>query len=112
MQMKDSMTGKMIFLSDKLAALFITLCLDDLGKSPMMALDSFYASKRDKGEMLMCDHSFKGRHKASEMWAIDFFKMRKIVDLDDTFFFTAMIVMATLIVNGRWYNWREADYQS
>lgn len=111
MQEKDSITGKMLFLSDKLAALFITLCLDDLGKSPMMSINSFYASERDKEEMLLCDYSCDGRHKASEMWALDFFKMRKIVEYDDTFFFTAIIVMATLAVNGRWYNWRESEYK-
>ena len=44
------------------------------------------------------------------MWAVDFFKMRKFNELDGSGFFTAIIVMYTLIVKGHWYTWREKDY--
>ena len=110
MQNQTSPTGKLIYLADKVAALLITLCLDSLGRSPMMLENSIYVSKRDWAEMEKCEFSVEHAHKASEMWAIDFFQMREIVKYDENFFFTALIVMATLMVNDKWYGWREADY--
>lgn len=113
MQRHDSATGNLLYLSDKMAALIVTLCLDSIGKSPMIGKDSEYLSARDCVEMGMCDFTAEdGKCKASEMWAIDFFEMRHIVDLDKSFFFTALIVMATLMVNGRWYDWRTKIYAS
>ncbi|MBR3252468.1 HD domain-containing protein [Candidatus Saccharibacteria bacterium] len=110
MQNQTSSTGKLLYLSDKVAALIITLCLDHLDHSPMILEDSPYASERDRAEMEKCDFAMGHAYKASEMWAIDFFQMRNIVKYDENFFFTALIVMSTLMVNGKWYSWREADY--
>lgn len=110
MQSHITTTGKLLYLADKTSALLITLWLDHMGRSPLMQQDSDLASPRDLAEMKMCDFVSNHSCRASEMWAIDFFKMRKIVDLDETFFFTALIIMATLIVHGRWYSWREKDY--
>ncbi|MDO4752764.1 MAG: HD domain-containing protein [Candidatus Saccharibacteria bacterium] len=113
MQRHDSQTGNLLYLSDKVSALMVTLCLDSIEKSPMICKDSEYLSARDYAEMSMCDFTTEdGRCKASEMWAIDFFEMRHIVDLDKSFFFTALIVMATLIVNNCWYSWRTKAYVS
>lgn len=110
MQNQSSIAGRLVYLADKTAALFVTLCLDKIGKSPLMNLTSPYASVRDRREMAMCDVSVNGAYKASEMWAIDFFKERKIIRFDETMIFTKMIIMATLMVNKRWYLWRERDY--
>ena len=111
MQNQTSPTGKMIYLADKVAALIITLCLDHLGHPPMILEDSDYASERDRQEMTMCDFcSDFHAYKASEMWAVDFFVMRDLVRFDEDFFFTAILVMATLMVNGKWYSWREKMY--
>lgn len=60
--------------------------------------------------MKMCERVTDYAYKASEMWTIDYLKIRKIVDLDTSFFFTAIVVMATLLVNKKWYDWREKDY--
>ena len=110
MQGQSSPTGRLIYLADKVAALMITLCLDHLGHSPMILSDSPYVSERDQAEMERCDFAMGHAYKASEMWCIDFFQMRNIVRYDDDFFFTALIVMATLMVNEKWYKWRETDY--
>ena len=111
METQSSHTGKVIYLADKAAALIATLYLDSIKCSPMIRMSSSYASDRDKSEMRSCDRSYDGAYKASEMWAVDYFVERKIVDIDESLFFTALIVMMTLIVNGRWYNWREKFYQ-
>ena len=111
MDMHDSPTGRLIYLSDKVAALLVTLFLDFIGKSPMMLEDSPHASERDRQEMALCD-SGDYAYKASEMWALDFFRGRQLVRFDDDFFFTAIVVMSTLMVNGKWYIWREEMYEN
>lgn len=110
MQRHNNSTGRLLYLSDKVAALIVTLCLDAMGHAPILSPSSKYASMRDRQEMDVCDFCLNGKYRASEMWAIDYFEMRYIVELDRTFFFTAIVAMATLMVNGRWYSWREKDY--
>lgn len=114
MQEKKTPIGRLMYLSDKTAATIVTLCLDLMEDSPMMNRDSPYASGRDHDEMALCDYSVtrpEGEYyRASEMWTVDFFKMRNIVELDNTGFFTALIIMATIMVHGNWYKWRENDY--
>ena len=110
MESQSSQTGQMLYLADKVAALFITLYLDSLKHSPMLTPSSPVASERDKDEMKRCDRSYDGAYKASEMWAVDYFIERKFVDMDETLFFTALIVMMTLVIRGSWYNWRKDCY--
>lgn len=111
MQKQDSTLGKLLFLSDKIAAIIVTLCLDLMGDSPLMDKNSPYASERDLSEMQTCDFSTNdGFYRASEMWTIDYFRERRICELDTSGFFTGLILMATLMVHGKWYNWRISDY--
>ncbi len=110
MDVESSVTGRLLKLADKTAALFITLCYDSAGAAPLIHISDPKLSERDRQEMQMCDYNKAGYHKASEMWAIDHFCIRKFCDLDDDSFFTAIIVMYTLMVNGKWYSWREKDY--
>ncbi|MDO4612028.1 MAG: HD domain-containing protein [Candidatus Saccharibacteria bacterium] len=112
MQQQSSETGRMLYLADKVAAVLITLAYDSVGKPPMLHGCDKTASKRDKDEMEMCDWSKMGFHKASEMWTMDLLSMRRItVRFDATGFFTAIIVMMTLMVNDSWYQWREKEYE-
>lgn len=106
-----SRTGRLLKLADKTAALIITLCYDDANASPIIYVSDPNLSARDSKEIEMCDWNRAGYHKASEMWTIDHFRIRKFIYLDDDNFFTAIIVMYTLMVNhGKWYSWREKDY--
>ena len=105
-------TGRLLHLADKTAALIITLQYDSAGHPPLIKANDPALSERDCKEAMMCDwHDDEGHRKASEMWAIDFFHIRKFNELDDIGFFTALIVMYTLMVNKRWYDWREKDYE-
>ena len=108
---RRSNTGRLIFLADKAAALIISLCYDSIGMSPVIHENDSTLSKRDIQEMEPCDYCRNGYYKGSEMWAVDYFHIRKFAELDHDGFFTAIIVMYTLIVNGRWYSWREKDYE-
>lgn len=110
MESPYSPTGRLIYLADKTAALLMALCYDSVGQPPMIHGNSPDLSERDCREIAMCDFRENNFFKASEMWAIDFLHIRQFNRLDDSCFFTAILVMYTLLVNGKWYSWREDDY--
>ena len=110
MEKKDSPAGCLIYLADKIAAIFMTLFYDSVGYPTVMNVNQKDTSERDRREMALCDWREDGFCRASEMWTLDFFRMRKTCQFDHSGFFTAIIVMYTLIVNGKWYSWRERDY--
>ena len=117
---KRGFSGRLIFTADKVAAILVTLGYDAIGFPPKMSTAFAGASEREKSAMKLCDFRTKYRSilgdyeicRASEMWTIDFLKYRKLYQYDDTGLITAILVMETLIVNERWYSWREKDYQS
>ena len=112
MEDKSSATGRLLYVADKTAANIITLTYDMVGCPPMLPDNYANASPRDKEEMALCDYvSPEGYHLASEMWAVDFFHCRKLYQYDDTGFFTALIIMCTLLVHNHWYQWREREYR-
>ncbi|MBR2837089.1 hypothetical protein IKE79_01890 [Candidatus Saccharibacteria bacterium] len=84
--------------------------MDSVGLPAMRSVNA-PATNRSKEEMHLCEFTQGGYCRISEMWTTDFFRIRKIVNLDDSGFFTALLVMCTLLVHGHWYNWREADYR-
>lgn len=104
-------TGRLIYLSERTAEIILALTMDMLTpEPPMVAENSTRASELERREMRLCDFSYKGKCKISEMMSIDFFALRKFVDYDENLFFTALILMCTLIVNNCWYSWRELQY--
>lgn len=116
---QSSYAGRLLFSGDKTAAIIITLTYDYLSKKegilplPLMYKTDPYASERDKIEMDICDFvTIGGGRKASEMWTVDHLRLRQLIHFDDSGYFTAIIVMYTLIFNGCWYRWREEDYQT
>ncbi len=110
MDEKSSRIGKLLYCADKVSAIIITLQCDRYNNPPLLGPKNKIASKRDLEEMSICDGKVRGLYRASEMWTIDWFKARKLIDYDETGFFTSLIIMRTLQVRGKWYNWREKDY--
>lgn len=109
MEEKSSITGRLIYCADKVAAVMITLQYDLNENSPILKKTS-HPSARDLKEMSLCDKKVRNGCRASEMWTIDWFKARKLIQYDETGFFTSLIIMRTLQVNECWYHWRENDY--
>ena len=114
MEEKCSVTGRALYMADKISALIVTLYLsscDDLS-TPYITLDSPSITARDFEEMEIirqADGNMNPRRhfKASEMWAVDYFISREIEQYDDSGFFTAIVVMITLLLNNNeWYQWR------
>ena len=118
--------GRLLYAADKYSAVIIALSYDAKTKQaeeyedenvlaeisvPAMHRSFLLASKRDHDEMDLCDYEAEGYSKASEMFTTDILHIRDLNQYDDTGFFTGVIVMQTLMVNGRWYNWREKDYE-
>ena len=110
MEAKSSEIGRILYCADKTSAIIMALQEDHNGMPPMLSRKNKCASKRDREEMNICDLERDGKYRASEMWTIDWFKIRHLIEYDDTGFFTAIIIMRTLQVNGCWYSWREKDY--
>ncbi|MDO4611496.1 MAG: HD domain-containing protein [Candidatus Saccharibacteria bacterium] len=110
METQSSAIGRLVYVADKASAIVMTLVFDLLKCSPVMHIDNEDATERDKFEMETCDDHFGGYRRASEMWTIGYLKVRQTQQYDEVGFFTAVIVMATLIVRGYWYDWREKDY--
>lgn len=108
---RSTTMGRILYVADKLSAILSSLYLDkyDL-HPPRMSPRSRHATLLDREEMSFCDHLDDKGYKASEMWTIDFLKLRKRVKYDDTGFFTAVLVVYTMMVNQKWYTWRECDY--
>lgn len=109
---KDTPTGRLLYICDKLAATFMTLTYDSLGYPPRLSPTDSCVSARDFDEMMMCDTvDDDGFRHASEMWTVDMLHIRNLIEYDDTGFITACLVMYTLMVRGKWYDWRERDYE-
>lgn len=111
----ETVTGRQIHVADKAAGIFMNLCLEEKGSPPIMHMDSNIASKEERKQMSRCE-----RHMAlddikfcyaSEMWTMSFFD-RGTHKLDYHNFFTALIIMKTIAVTGKWYAWREKDHKS
>lgn len=112
MEEHSSHLGRSIYTADKASALIITLACDKMGIPPTMKPNYRHASIRDRLEMELCDYRLGRACYASEMWAIDYFHARHLIQYDDKGYYTALIVMCTLLVNGgEWYSWRKAEYE-
>lgn len=118
MNEKRGFSGQLLYAADKVSAILTTLGYDTRDASPTMSTIFQDASAKEIKSMSLCEFrtqktSKNGKYevcKASEMWTIDYFKIRKLYQYDSTGLITAILVMYSLVVNGRWYTWREADY--
>ena len=114
MEEKCSVTGRALYMADKISALIVTLYLSFSREheTPYIMMNDPSASARDLEEIQIIresdgDMNSRRHFKASEMWAVDYFISREIVQYDDDGFFTALVVMMTLLLNdGKWYRWR------
>ncbi len=121
MEIKHGFSGKLLYLADKVAATLTVLSYDQKGYSPMLPDKIKDLSEKDAKVMSICDEKipistpFHGKatlYRASEMWTIDYLKIRKLYKYDVTGLITAILVMYTLVVRGKWYKWREKDYET
>lgn len=116
---KIGFCGELLYLADKISAVFTTLGYDEKGISPMLSNHAENLSEKDRLAMSICEDKtiYESRVgdgvfcKASEMWTIDYFRTRELYKYDSTGLITALLVMYTLVVRGKWYEWREEDYK-
>ena len=88
MQNKSSDAGRLIHVADKTVAILRTLFEDELGCPAEMRIDYKNASEKDKKAMTMCDNVKNGKCRASEMWTISYFKLKRDILFDRTGYFT------------------------
>lgn len=107
MQYQSSPEGKIIYLADKLSAIIMNLQYDRSGHSPTATSTDPGISPHNQEAMKICDTVLDGdRYLLSEVWTIDFLVQRRLNRHDETGFFTALLVMSTLLCHeGNWYQW-------
>ena len=108
-------TGSMIHAADKASAIFVNLCLEEKGCPPIMATDDPQASKIEYDIMQKCERHLHKDNKrycfASEMWTKFFFQHNNH-KLDYGKYFTALLIMKTIAVTGKWYDHKQTDSAS
>lgn len=113
MREQTTETGRLLHVADKAAAVFMALCCDEKQKIPTMSIDDPAASAAEQADMKLCENKVSSNGvllcRASEMWTIDFFN-RQFNKMDHTGFFTSLIMMKTIMLYGKWYNWRKDIY--
>ena len=120
MREKKTHGGRIGFAVDKLSAVIEMLGYDSIAYGEIarpLIPHCPYALPSDKGisdlnreQMKICDRIYDEGFLLSELWTIDFLHKRNIAQYDDTGFCTAVIVMATLLVHDKWFDWREKQY--
>lgn len=118
MNSKRNFSGRLLYAADKASAILTTLGYDSMGAPCIMSTAFAGASAKEAKAMSLCEFRTERTDKfgnyqlcrASEMWTIDYFKIRKLYQYDDTGIITAILIIESLIVNGKWYDWREKDY--
>lgn len=125
MEKKSTNLGCTIYLADKLSAVIMALYYDSIYLYPYAKAQDESLSQRGRDAIELCDHimfhgkttpdgeiTYEKRYLLSELWTIDFLKGRQLYQYDFNGFFTATLVMTTLIAKGCWYLWREIDYNN
>ncbi|MBR2741917.1 hypothetical protein IKD98_04180 [Candidatus Saccharibacteria bacterium] len=112
MNKRATTIGRLLHVADKASAIIATLRYDLDGYPPVKTFDDKDISEIDRIAMKLCDNQEDGMCKASEMWSIGYFNIRETTKYDDYGFVTGVLVMATLIANGRWYEWRNRNYKN
>ena len=112
-QMEDKSTteGRILYCADKLSAIIMMLVLDHLELFPYAFPGEKSISKISDEELSFCTKRLDGSVLLSDAWTIDFLHGRKLNQYDDYSFFTAILIMTTLLVKGEWYDWRYKQYK-
>ena len=110
MQERSSFEGRILYVADKISAVLMMLYYDSIGLYPSIAPDDSRLAKISHQEKEFCEVLQDGTILLSELWTADFLYGRNIVQYDDTGFFLAVLILATLYTRGEWYDWREMQY--
>lgn len=110
MNAKSTEIGRIIYLADKLSAIIMMLAYDNLDMLPRANPSESSLSSVSRTEINLCELRKDNSILLSELWTVDFLFGRELNQYDDTGFFTALLVMATLLVHDKWYQWREDQY--
>lgn len=102
---------RLLKCADKAVAVLMTLCLKFHGFPATILRHSRAVSKLNRQQMRICRRNARQYvFEASELWTVDYLVLRRFDLLDSTGFITAVLIMATLMVNKEWYPWREKKY--
>lgn len=112
MSNKSTKEGCFLYTADKVSAIIMMLTYDQKGLLPFAFPEDRSLSRIPITELRLCERrSPEGGLLLSELWTIDYFYGRNLIQYDKLGFFTALLIMTTLIVHDDWYEWRESQYR-
>lgn len=105
-----SATEKMLYLADRTSTIFMALYLDMTNRSGVISRGNPLLTDGERTILRSLPSYVGSGVKTSQFLAYKYLKTDNLPSLDDTGYFTALIIAYTLNVNGTWYHWREEDY--
>lgn len=106
-----TITEKMLLLADRTATIFMALTKDRRNESDTILRGNSKLNADEKAALMKLPLHTGNSVKVSQFLLYKFFKIDKLTLLDDTGFFTAVIISYVLNVVGFWPAWREDDYK-
>lgn len=106
----ETPTAKMLKLADRTASIFMSLTKDRKNESDLITRGHPLLTEEERGALIKLPNFAGSSVKVSQFLLYKYFKMDKLTLLDDTGFFTAIIIAYVLNVSGTWPLWREEDY--
>ncbi len=103
-------TEKMLLLADRTATIFLALTKDRRNEPGTISRGHPWLSDEEKDALKKLPLYVKSDVQVSQYLLYKFFKIDKLTLLDDTGYFTAIIIAYTLNIVGYWPSWREDDY--
>lgn len=110
METKISEEGRILYSADKVAAIIAMLAYESIGKRPYVGINDDSMSELNKTELKLCEIDENNEVLLSELFTADYLEGRDLIRYDDSGFFTAILIMTTIIVHEKWYDWREKKY--
>lgn len=104
-------TEKMLYLAANAATIFYALSRDRNNDGFVIERGHPWLNDKEKAALIKLPTHTGNHVKVSQFLLYKYFKMDQLTLLDDTGFFTAIIIQYTLNVYGFWPAWREDDYK-
>lgn len=100
---KSTPLGQVIYCADKIAAPLYFINSDASGTRSYVSKNEVEKSELNKKSAELCEETNQG-YLLGKLWTADFVYTRRIVQYDTEMFFTAIAIMMTLVVYGKWFD--------
>lgn len=106
----ETATEKMLYLADRTAYIFMELTKERRNDPSTISRGHSKLTEKERQALVRLPAHTGSNVKLSQFLLYKYFKLDKLTLLDDTGFFTAVIIAHSLNIIGFWPSWREDDY--